>query len=110
MTLFSVTLRVDEHGRLGVMLVRGELDFTHAGSVVDTARVGLADAEMRRLVVDLQDVDFIDSSGVGALINVYRMAEATGRVVTLRNVGPGTAGVLKMAAVEQLFRDDSPDE
>lgn len=106
MELFSVTLRVDEHSHLGELVLSGELDFAQAGRVVDEARIGLADAAVRQLVVDMRDVTFIDSTGVGELINVRRMADAAGRPVTLRNVGPGTAGVLKMAAVDQVFENE----
>lgn len=103
MTRFNVTLRVDENSHLGIMLLTGDLDYSEAGRVVDTARAGLADDAVIRLVLDLRGLDFIDSSGVGALVNVYRLAEASGRPVALRNVGVGTAAVLKIAAIDRIF-------
>jgi anti-anti-sigma factor len=103
MTRFSVTVRVDEHSELCQLLLAGDLDFEQVDRLVDTARTGLADVAIRRIVLDLRDVTFIDSSGVGALISVRRMARAGGRTATLRNVGGHTAEVLRIAAIDQVF-------
>ena len=110
MTRFNVTLRVDENSRLGLLLLSGDFDYTEAGRVVESARTGLADSAVLRLVLDLRDLDFIDSSGVGALVNVHRLAEATGRPVALRNVSAGTAAVLKIAAIDRIFGHEPSEE
>jgi anti-sigma B factor antagonist len=109
-TRFNVTLRVDENSRLGILVLSGDLDYAEAGRVVDTARAGLEDDAVRRLVLDLRGLEFIDSSGVGALVNVHRLAEATGCPVALRNVGPGTAAVLKIAAIDRIFGHEPSED
>jgi anti-anti-sigma factor len=103
---FSITLRVDEHDAEGELLLRGEFDYSATRGVIDTAKSALADDSVRRLVVDLTDVTFIDSSGIGALVNIYRMSRATGAMAVLRDPTPATAAILKLTSVDQLFIED----
>ena len=103
---FSITLRVNEDDAFGELLLRGEFDFSAARGVLDTAASALSGDSMRRLVVDLTDVSFIDSSGIGALVNIYRMSRANGCLAVLRDPTPATAAVLKLTAVDRLFAED----
>jgi len=102
---FSITLRVNENDALGELLLRGEFDFSAARGVVDTAASAMSGDSMRRLVVDLTDVSFIDSSGVGALVNIYRMGRAAGCLTVLRDPTPATVAILKLTAVDRLFTE-----
>jgi anti-anti-sigma factor len=104
---FSITLRVDEREALGELLLRGEFDYSATQGVIDTAASVLTDDSVRRLVVDLTDVTFIDSSGVGALVNIYRMSRATGAMAVLRDPTPATAAILRITSVDQLFVDEA---
>jgi anti-anti-sigma factor len=104
---FSITLCVDEREALGELLLRGEFDYSATQNVIDTAASALTEDSVRRLVVDLTDVTFIDSSGVGALVNIYRMSRATGAMAVLRDPTPATAAILRITSVDQLFVDEA---
>lgn len=104
---FSIALRVNEDDALGELLLSGEFDFSATRGVLDTAASALSGDSVRRLVVDLTDVSFIDSSGVGALVNIYRMGLASGCSTELRDPTPATAAVLRLTAVDRLFEVES---
>lgn len=53
-------------------------------------------------VIDLRQVNFIDSSGVGALLNVYRRFPE-GTDVTLRAVNPPVLAVLELLRLHKIF-------
>lgn len=56
------------------------------------------------MTVDLSDVGFIDSTGMGALVDgLKRMREAGGGMV-LRSPGPSTRKVLEITGLDQVFR------
>jgi anti-sigma B factor antagonist len=54
-------------GDLVVLRIAGELDISHEDEVRGKLREAVADAE-RGIVIDLTDCEFIDSSGVRALL------------------------------------------
>jgi anti-sigma B factor antagonist len=61
------------------------------------------EAKPRRLVLDLAKVDFIDSSGLGALLGGLKAAESPERLVLVR---PAAAAqkVFQLTRTENLFR------
>jgi anti-sigma B factor antagonist len=64
--------------------VLGEIDFTNADEVSQGIRDALAQCGPSVLRVDLKDATFIDSTGLGALIEGYRTAiEAECRFVVV---------------------------
>lgn len=59
-----------------VAVLRGELDVAHAASVA--ARLAAVAASQREIIVDLAGLQFIDSSGVAALVRVRKHARLAG--------------------------------
>jgi anti-anti-sigma factor len=105
-TRFRIDLRVAD-GDIVVALA-GELDIDAApvlGDGFDTV-IGSDD---RDVVVDLALVEFIDSSGVAALIRAYQQLQAQGRRLQVINPGHQVETVLAITGLTQIFtgRDEA---
>lgn len=76
------------------MEVRGEVDLSTASAVVEAVATGLADrsdgADGRRVVLDLAQVTFLDSTGIAALIECQAACEAQGARMS---IGPRSSTV-----------------
>ncbi len=73
--VFALATR--DEGAAGVVLaLSGELDL--AGAPGLSAALAEARADGRPLTLDLRDLDFIDSSGLGALVRFNNAAQADG--------------------------------
>lgn len=57
----------------------------------------------RHVVLDMQQLLFVDSSGVGALVNVLSKARKAGGDVKLANVPQQIRGVLEVVRLDKLF-------
>lgn len=57
-------------------------------------------------VIDLGNVEFIDSSGVGALLGVYRRF-AEGAVVSLKSMRPQVLSVIELLRLHRIFQIQS---
>jgi anti-sigma B factor antagonist len=55
-------------------------------------------------ILDLGEVPYADSTGIGALVNAYVSRDKTGRKLALVNVTPRVMTVLKVTRVDQLFQ------
>jgi anti-sigma B factor antagonist len=64
--------------------------------------VDLANQGRFRVVLDLAGVDFVDSSGLGALIHMHKTLERQGRLV-LCNVDAKVANLFKVTRLERVF-------
>jgi anti-sigma B factor antagonist len=74
--MVSVEFNAPECDGQVVLALRGELDVADAASVV-TALTGIA-ARDRQIIVDLEDLEFIDSSGLAALVRARKHARHAG--------------------------------
>jgi anti-sigma B factor antagonist len=83
-----------------VVRVEGELDMATAGDFEDA----IGDSEPdRRLVIDLSDCTFLDSSAVRVLVSTARAAgESRGQVSLVAN-DPGILRVLEIAGVDTML-------
>jgi anti-sigma B factor antagonist/stage II sporulation protein AA (anti-sigma F factor antagonist) len=54
-------------------------------------------------MIDLGGVTFLDSSGLGALVEIRRQAVERGQTTTLRNPNPRVLRVLQIARIDSLF-------
>jgi anti-sigma B factor antagonist len=71
----ELTLDVHKHPEATVVVAEGEIDLATTGDVRDTIGELIVDGDVH-LVVDLQKVSFLDSTGLGAFIGARRRAHA----------------------------------
>jgi anti-anti-sigma factor len=90
---FSIeVLMAGNHARI---VARGEIDITTEQALRDAAASAMASAPAGGIVVDLQQVSFMDSSGLRALLQSRDAAEAAGTPFRITAEAEG--------AVQRLF-------
>ncbi|HTP02006.1 MAG TPA: STAS domain-containing protein [Anaerolineales bacterium] len=80
----TLTITATEEGRITILHLSGRLDAESQGQLMDAARK-LHDNGVRFLLIDLQNVDFIASAGLGALHNIYKLFTPEEEVDAWRN-------------------------
>ena len=58
---------------------------------------------VERLTIDLGEVEFLDSSGVGALLSVYKKLPADKPSVKLLHVQPAVQTVIELLRLHRIF-------
>ncbi len=56
-----------------------------------------------RLILDLSQVNYIDSSGVGSLVEIFRRLKKEDRKMILVNPSDRVCGVLEITRLDQFF-------
>ncbi|HYZ28512.1 MAG TPA: STAS domain-containing protein [Thermoleophilaceae bacterium] len=95
---FSVTVSTD--GDQAVVMLRGELDM----SGVDRARQAVEQAESldkQLLVLDLSQLEFIDSTGLEVVLRAARRAHEAGRRLIVRRPSSYVRRLLALTAIDQ---------
>jgi len=80
----------------------GELDLKSA-ELLDRAVSRLRADGHDHIVVDLQQVEFIDSTGLRVLIGLHRDAEREGRAISLVAGPPPVQRIFELTATNALF-------
>lgn len=106
----SLQLEVRSADRAAVIAVGGELDLASAPALEqELERAATSGADL--VIVDLRELQFIDSTGLGLLIKAHRQAEAAGRKFAVVRGGRQVQRLLDVTGIEQrLTLVDSPEE
>jgi len=85
-----------------VVQLTGELDLSTVAVFVDAIEDVLGDRPPA-VELDLSDLTFIDSSGVGAYVSAFRRAKAQGTNLSLGPRSPLVQRVLELSGVEEAL-------
>lgn len=85
-----------------VLHVHGRLDLA-AASEVKNAILRAVEDDRPHVVVDLEDVPFVDSSGLGALIGGLRAARSAGGDLRIANPGPQARMILELTTLDRVL-------
>lgn len=101
----QATLVVTE-GEAPVVSLHGEIDLSSVGAVRAVISDALAHADTS-LVIDLSDVTFFDSSGLGLLVTAKDEGAPAGVELVLRAPSPAVQRILELAGTTDWFRIES---
>jgi len=87
-----------------ILLVRlsGRLDATTSPKV-RTILKGLIEKDQAKIIVDLQKVPFIDSSGLASLVSGLRLAREKGGNIALSGVQAQAQTVFRLTMLDRIF-------
>ena len=92
------------------VVVLGEIDFSNAEDVAEGIRDAVTEWAPPTVSVDLKDATFIDSTGLGALIEGYRAATEADVRFVVTNPTPSFHRVLTVTGLCELFGLAGPAE
>lgn len=92
----------EKRGPITLLRLSGQLDLFTAKSLRQKIQE-LVDAKRRKVIIDFGGVNYIDSSGVGALLHVYSSARAGAVEVRFVNLQKPVAHVIKLTKLTDYF-------
>ncbi len=91
----------------------GELDHHSAEDIRLNADLLIDRHQIKCVIFDFENTDFMDSSGIGVLMGRYRLICLIGGEVWAVNVSPRMKKILKMSGVTriiQIYEEEKQDE
>lgn len=84
-----------------LITVRGDID-AYGGHALRDAITDALSIE-NDVVIDLSEVNFVDSAGVGVLVGAHRAAEKAGRRFAIRQPSHRVSVLLEVTGLNRLF-------
>jgi anti-sigma B factor antagonist len=97
-------LQHDDHGPVSAVTVSGELDLSSAPQFRTMVRE-LMGRGVRILTVDLSDTEFIDSSGLGALLWAEHRLQAVGGELVVTHAKSTVERSFRLAGLDAMLVD-----
>lgn len=88
----------------GKVVVSGEVDVSNAETVRAELQQLLESADVTSIEVDMSDVPYIDSTGIGVLVGASHRAGELNKPFTATGVQPNVARVFGMLGLDGIIR------
>ncbi len=83
--------------------VKGDLDLKTADPLREALDKLTDRYRDKNLVLDLSEVDFVDSSGLGVILGRYRRLAPQSRTISLCGVRPSVKAVFELAGIDSII-------
>ena len=98
----NLDIRTSRHESACVIELAGEVDMRSAPALRDELLEVVAEAP-RKLILDLSEVPYIDSSGVGTIVELKRRVEKSGAKIVLVGLQPRVRSVFEITRLGDLL-------
>ncbi len=93
---------VRKKGEATVVVLNGDVDLHHSPAL-HAALVDVASERPKRLMVDLSAVPYIDSSGIGTFVEVFRRVAAYKGKMVFFGLNSRVRGVFEITKLDKFF-------
>ncbi len=90
-------------GEHKIVQVSGEVDLYNV-SELKKALFSITDGKSKSVIVDLKNVNYMDSSGIGALVAGQKKMKAHNGKFALMNIHDDVLNILKLATLDKFFK------
>lgn len=96
-------VRIEEKGSVVLIEVKEERLDAHNSGEFKGQMINLFEEGKNNLVVDLQEVRFVDSSGLGALVSGFKNASARNGNLKLCGLQPQVKSMFELTRLHRVF-------
>jgi anti-sigma B factor antagonist len=93
---------ISSQGEVTVLAIKGRMDAARVGAIRETL-AGMPGQGHLKIVIDLSELEWIDSSGVGALVMLYKNAKARGGEVTVASLQRQPREIFRLLHLDSAF-------
>ena len=100
-----MNLATKDDGRVTILTLDGDLVIGESETLFKKTVIGLLEEGKVNLLVDLRRVNFLDSSGLGALVRALTNSQKEGGQTKLLGAGPQVQKLLEMTKLDSVFEN-----
>ncbi len=99
-----MTITVEVQGVTARILLSGGIDYNTQEEFKRANQQALSAKGAREIHVDFAQAQFLDSSGIRALLNLQKQAEAAGKSLTLMNCTSRLREIFEIGGFDKIFK------
>ena len=98
----EINFNISENGM--TIYLKGELDHHTSLSAKERIDLKISTSLQKNIIYDLTELTFMDSSGIGLIVNGYKIAKEFGGNVTVVTDNEKYIKILKMSKMDELVK------
>ena len=96
-------MRLERKQNAVTVYLEGELDHFSAQQIRRMLDQCIQENDVKKLVLDMKGMTFMDSSGIGVILGRYKMMRQKGGRLAVRNMNKQVEKVFRLSGMEQLI-------
>lgn len=96
-------IRLRTRGEHRIVEVDGDIDYFSVSELKNSI-FSLINDKVRSIILDLKDVEYMDSSGIGLIVTAYKVMNGYGGRIALLHVQEDILALLKLATVDSIMK------
>ena len=100
---------IEKKGNVLYVTLRGEIDHHSAVSVRSEIDRVICESGAEKTVLDLSDINFMDSSGLGLIMGRYALMQRLGGVLTLKNPNERVVKIFELAGLGRIIKIENEE-
>lgn len=107
-----MTLQYDFEVKEQVLIIRlhGELDHHEASALKDRWQKKMITHRIHDVVLNVGNLTFMDSSGIGVILGRYKEITAAGGELIICSMNPGTERLFQLSGLFKIIRYEEKEE
>jgi anti-sigma B factor antagonist len=102
---FELSTRHD--GAASIISIHGDLDMAAAPVLLAAATNELASPTCELVTLDLTGLEFLDSTGLGCLVELHKRATGHGKTLRIQNVPDAARRIVDIGGLSMLLDPDA---
>ncbi len=98
-------IKLYNDGKRITAALQGDIDHHSARSMRAVLDDVIARSRPEMLILDFEQVGFMDSSGIGLILGRLKSVQAVGGDIIIKNVRPNIAAVIKLSGLSKLLAE-----
>ncbi len=99
----TIKEKIDENSKQITVYPIGEIDI-YTSDELKSKLIEIISSKDGDLVLECDELEFIDSTGLGALISVLKVTQEKDKEIILRNVKPNIKKLFFLTKLDQVFK------
>ena len=87
-----------------VVHLKGEIDQCAASEIRDSIDIEIMNSPKKNLIIDLDAVTLMDSSGIGLVMGRFRTIQPLGGKLIVSNLSPQVYRIMQLAGLEKIAK------
>lgn len=99
---FNVNIEFDEGDGVWIVIPEGEIDI-YTSPKLKEELINALEKKKASLSIDLKDLDYIDSTGLGTLISIFKIVKENDDSIYMKNVKSNIRKLLDITDLDKVF-------
>jgi len=100
----DMKINFTQEGEKLIVSVNGDIDAYHSGDFKKNIREKLESVNANIIVLDMSNVAYIDSAGLGSLVALLKDVRTKGKEFVLASLKPNVKRIFEMTRLDKVFK------